>query len=271
MPQLSQPGWRASLNAGYVGGGATKFQGARLGDSDAFDFDLQAGARVPLDEAWFLQLGLRSENIYLDQENGAPIPEEIHTFHFSAGLGYRLNEKWTLTGLLSPSLYRFEDVGINDFGLSGGLLARYEANPRLTWSLGIVVAPDSDVKALPTVGVRWLINDRYSLEVGMPKTRLSYRLNPAWALYGGMDMIGATFRAGEHLGTETGFSRYNNALATYRDIRLGLGASYEVLRGIRAEAETGVSIFREVYYSSIDEQVRFNPAPYVRLGMSARF
>jgi Domain of unknown function (DUF6268) len=270
-PQIGKPGWRASADSGYVGGSAAKFGGTRLGDSDAFNFILQASTRLSLNEEWSLNFGLRSDNFYLDQVAGAPIPEEMHTFRFSGALGYRWNEKWTFTGLLSPSLYRFEDVNISDVGLSGGVLARYEANPSLIWLFGIIVAPDTDVKALPIVGVRWLINDHYALEVGMPKTRLSYRFDSKWAFYGGLDLNGTTFRANEHLGTETGFPRYDNALATYRDIRFGVGTSYEVMRGIHAEIETGISVYREIYYSRIEEQVRFQPAPYVRLGLSARF
>jgi hypothetical protein len=224
-PQLGAPGWRASADSGYVGGSTTKFGGARLGDSDAFNFSLQASTRLALNDQWSLQLGLMSDNFYLDQVVGAPVPAEVHTLRFSGGLGYRWNEKWTFTGLLSPSLYRLEDIGTGDVGVFGGVLATYEANPSLIWTFGVIVAPDNDVKALPIVGVRWLIDDHYSLEVGMPKTRLSYRFDSRWAVYGGLDVNGTIFRANEQLGTETGFSRYNNALATYRDIRLGVGTS----------------------------------------------
>jgi len=90
---------------------------------------------------------------------------------------------------------------------------------------------------MPVVGVRWLINDRYTLEVGMPKTRLSYRIDSKWAVYGGVDLNGAVFRTSEDLGTKTGLPQYNNALATYRDVRLGVGTSYEFAHGLRAELE----------------------------------
>ena len=40
----------------------------------------------------------------------APIPENIRTLRLNAGLGYRRGEKWAFSALLSPSLYRLEDV-----------------------------------------------------------------------------------------------------------------------------------------------------------------
>jgi len=269
-----QPGaalWQAEAASGYVGGGATTFRGANRGDSDAFNFSLQASTRFSLSDKWFMQLGLGSANFYLGRVSGAPVPEDIHTLRAEVGLGYRWDEKWTFTALLGPTLYRLEDIDINDFGLAGGLLARYQAKPSLTFSVGVMVAPDSDVKAMPLVGVRWLINDHYTLEVGMPKTRLSYRLQPKWALYAGLDLNGSTFRTSERFGTDTGFSRYNNALATYRDLRLGVGTGYEFARGLRVEVEAGVSVYHEIYYSRIAEQVSFDPAAYVRIGLNGRF
>lgn len=270
-PQEGQAGWQANVDTGYVAGSAPKFQGTRLGDSDAFNYKLQAGTRVPLNKDWFLNLDLISDNFSLEQVSGAPIPENIHTLRLNAGLGYRWGEKWTFSALLSPSLYRLEDVRGDDLGISGGVLARYQANPSLTWSFGLFAAPDSDLPVMPVVGVRWLINDRYTLEVGMPKTRLSYRIDSKWAVYGGVDLNGAVFRTSEDLGTKTGLPQYNNALATYRDVRLGVGTSYEFAHGLRAELETGYSVYREIDYFRIDDSVRFDPAPYVRLGLNIRF
>ena len=105
----------------------------------------------------------------------------------------------------------------------------------------------------------------------MPRTRFTYRLDPSWSFYGGLDLNGTTFRSESDLGTKTGNPQYNNALATYRDIRLGVGASYSFTRSLRAEVETGASVYREINYNDINQTVEFKPAPYVRVGLSARF
>jgi len=132
-------------------------------------------------------------------------------------------------------------------------------------------APDSDLRVLPIVGVRWFINPRSMFEVGFPKTRYSYRLDRKWTLYTGGDFTGTTFRAGETLGTQIGSSQFNRALGTYRDARLGAGISYGIIRGLRAELEAGYSVYRRIDYTRIDQNVDFNPAPYVRLGLNWRF
>jgi hypothetical protein len=267
---------RAGVNFGYVGATSAKFQGARSGNSDAFNVNADAGTHVVLTDDWFLNLGLVSDNDFLGGVAGDPVPDAIHTLRLNLGIGYRLNDQWTFTGLVSPSLYRFEDVNGDDIGASGGVVAAFVQNPSLIWSFGMIGSPDSDVPVLPIVGVRWLINDHYTLEVGMPKTRLTRNIEPNLAIYTGLDLNGTVFRTDEHLMPPTlsprnNTGQYNSALASYHDIRLGVGASYEFWRAVRAEVETGFSVYREIYYKDIDQSVEFKPAPYVRLGLGVRF
>ncbi len=269
---LSSPvAGQVTLDYTYDAPGATKFQGASLRHSDASTLNFGVDTRIRVNDDWFVPVGLESENYFLDAVGGAPIPDDINTLHLRTGLGWHMNDQWTFTGVVGPSLYRFDDIHSDDFGVSGGFLATYQQNPALTWTFGIMASPDNDVPVLPIVGVRWLISDHYTLEVGVPKTRLTYHIDRQWSLYTGLDLNGTTFRAEENLGTKTGFPQYNNALGTYRDIRLGIGASYEVLRGLRAEAEVGYSVYRRIDYSDIGQEVQFDPAPYVRVGVSYRF
>jgi len=270
-PPTSKGGFQGNVNSGYVAGSNPKFLGTKLSSSDAFNLNFDAGTRMMLNEKWFLRFGLGLDNTFLNQVSGAPIPESINTLRLTTGLGYRLNDQWTLSASVSPSLYRFEDVGGNTFGVSGMALVMYHANPSLTWTFGIIVSPNSDIPLLPVVGVRWLINDDFTLKVEVPQTRLTYRLDSKWTFYGGAEMNSSTFRAAEDLGTKTGFPQYNNALGSYRDVRVGVGAGYEITRSLFAEIDGGYSVYRRIEYTRIDESVDFEPAPYVRLGLSIRF
>jgi hypothetical protein len=278
MPQPGQPVWQASMNSGYDVGGAARFDGVKSGDSDVYNLRLGAGALVALTKDWYLNAGVYSDNFALGQVTGDPVPADIHTLRLGAGVSYRWNDQWSFTLLLSPALLRLEDISGEDFDMSGGLLARYMMKPSLTMSFGLFVAPDSDIPVMPIVGLRWKIDDHYTLEVGMPKTRLSYLLEPKWSVYGGLDLNGSLFRANDDFGNKlneqtgtTAYSKFNNALASYRDIRVGVGTSYEFLRGLRAELEAGYSVYREIDYIRLDNYVRFSPSPYVRLAVNVRF
>ncbi len=278
---LAAPGWqqsssapmvRANVDYSYDAGSAAKFLGQRA-NSEASSVNLGVDSRISLNDDWFVPVGLQSDNYFLGTVAGEPIPNDIHTLHLHTGLGYRLNEQWTFTGLAGPSLYRFNDIHSDDIGAFGGFLATYRVNPAYTWTFGVMISPNNDVPVLPVVGLRWQINDHYTLEVGMPKTRLTYHVDPQWSLYTGLDLNGTTFRTGDSLGAKLSpaQSKYDNALATYRDIRLGVGTGYEIGHGLRAEVEVGYSVYRRIDYKDFNDQVKFDPAPYVRAGLSYRF
>ncbi|HWY30955.1 MAG TPA: DUF6268 family outer membrane beta-barrel protein [Candidatus Acidoferrum sp.] len=274
LEKSSQPGetsWETESDVGYVGGSSAKFQGKQLGNSDAYNVAISAGTRITLNNDWFLKFGLGSDNYFLGSVAGEPIPDAIHTLHLNTGVGYHWNDQWTFTALLNQSLLRLDDVNGNDIGVSGGLVAEFKQSPSLTWIFGITGSQYGDVPVLPILGVHWQINEHYTLEVGIPKTRLSYNFDSNLNVYGGLDLVGTTFRTENDLGTKTGLPQYNNAVATYRDIRLGVGVSYRFWRGIRAEAETGCSVYRQINYQDINQSIDFNPSPYVRVGLSVRF
>jgi len=270
-PVPREPGWETGVNAAYVGGSSAKFQGQWRGDSAAFNVNVEAGTRIPLSEAWSLNVKLVSDNFFFDQVTGEPIPSAVHTLHLNARVNWQLNAKWTVSGLLTPSLYRFEDVGQSDLGIAGGIMVAYQMKPSLALTLGGMVAPDSDVKVLPVLGVHWNINEHYTLDAGIPKTRLTYKMAADWKLYAGADLSGTTFRTSDEFAPAAAHTRYNDALATYRDVRLGVGTSYELTQGVRVEAEAGYSVYREIKYTHLDSTVKFHPAPYVRLGLTANF
>jgi len=266
-----QPPFEASLNSSYLPPSGAKVGGTKPGDSDAFALGFNVRGNMPIDEHWRWSLGLGSQNLFLGSIAGAPIPERVNTLNLNAGGGYKFDERWMVNAFCGPMLYRFENVSGDSVGFSGGVVATYHASAALTWTLGVMIAPDSDVVAMPVGGVSWLINDRFTLELGMPKTRLSYRADSKWTFYTGLDMVGTVFRTDENFGSNIGSLRYNNTLATYWDIRLGAGVSYEITKKLHAEIEAGGSVYRRIDYSDIDQHVEFDPAPYVRLGLNLRF
>ncbi|HTI69965.1 MAG TPA: DUF6268 family outer membrane beta-barrel protein, partial [Candidatus Limnocylindria bacterium] len=213
----------------------------------------------------------RSQNLALNQLNGIPIPDQIHTLYLGAGVGYRMNHEWQFATRIGPTLYKVDDIGGNDIGISGSLTATWNYRPGLRLVFGLLVSPDSDINVLPVVGVDWAINDRYDLRLMLPKPRLTYKLDERWSLHLGADLTMATFRTSDDLGNTVHLTQYNDALGTYRDIRIGGGIRYQFTSTIGLEVETGYSVYRQIEYTRIDESLKFDPAPYFRLGVSARF
>lgn len=262
---------QAQFESSYTARGKAEFLGTKSGDSDAFNTRLNVFVPVPLSERWIVPVGLGTENLFLDSVGGVPVPDEIHTLSFNTGLGHRLNDDWMIMGMLGATLYKFSDIEGNDIGVSGGINAMWRYSPSVMLRFGLMAFPDSDIPVLPMVGVDWQINEEFNLRLLFPQPRLTWQPNERWRFYAGMNMVGSTFRASESLGNSIGLSQYNDALGTYRDIRLGGGIGYQLNQRFSIEAEAGYSVSRQIDYTRIDEKVEFDPAPYFRLGLRLGF
>ena len=260
-----------SLDGSYTGSGKAKFQGVKTGKSDAYNLNARISSHVDLNETWFLPVGLDSQNLYLGSVPGVPVSTSLHTLSLNTGIGYRYNEQWMFLGLFNPTLYRFNHVGGKDIGFSGGLTAAWQYSPTVRWLFGVIVNPDSDVPALPIAGVDWQMSDDWELRLSFPQPRIIYEPNQRVNYYFGANIVDTTYRTSDTLGTGIGLTQYDNALATYRDIRIGFGVHYELTKSLSAEAEAGYSVDRQIRYNDVKETVKFDPAPYVRLGLNWNF
>jgi opacity protein-like surface antigen len=258
------------LDYGYVAPGTVDYSGANDHKSDAQSINLALSTEFPLNERWFLPVVVGSENLFLGSVDGVPIPERVHVARVNAGVGYRFAENWTLAAGVGPVLYRFEDVEGDDVGVSGGLRATYRVGPNLILNFGMAFNPDSDVPVLPVLGARWTVQTNLDLNLMFPRTGVIYRVAPRVSLFVGAGLGGATFRTDNAFGTEIGDPRFNHELATYWDVRAGVGVEYQLSRAFAVSLEGGYSVWRELDYKEIDETVRFKPAPCVQVGIKCR-
>lgn len=184
-PGMRPPLFDVTLESSYTAAGKAKFRGADFSDSDAYNVSLGLRTRAQLNEHWSIPLELRSQNLYLGRLAGVPVPEDIHTLQFGTGLSYRPNDQWMFMALVSPTLYKFSDLGSNDIGGSGGITAMWNYSPSLKFMFGVMFSPDSDLKVLPMAGLDWAINDQLDLHLMFPKPRLIYTPNDHWSFHSG--------------------------------------------------------------------------------------
>jgi hypothetical protein len=99
--------------------------------------------------------------------------------------------------------------------------------------------PDSEYTVLPAVGVNRTISSELKLSMMVPRPQIIYRQNQFWMFHAGANLEGSTFRTSETFGNEQNEPRYNNALASYRDIRVGAGIEVQVTQRLTLEIEGG--------------------------------
>lgn len=117
-----RPLFDVTLESSYTAAGKAKFRGEDSSDSDAYNVG-PLSTRVTLNEHWSTPLELRSQNLFLSSQTGMTVPNKIHTLQFGTGLSYRLNERWRFMARVSPTLYKFSELGGNDIGVSGRFTA----------------------------------------------------------------------------------------------------------------------------------------------------
>lgn len=271
-PGEGPPSLEVTLESSYTAGGETKFRGAKVGDSDAFDANFGLSYFWDLDESWSIPFDLQSQNVFLDSLAGTPLPESIHTLEFGTGLAYRLDDSWMFMARISPVLYKLDDVGGNDIGLSGGLMAMWDYSPSLKFTFGVFAQPDNEFPVLPLVGMDWRIDEQWELRLMLLAPQLIYSPDDQWSFQVGMDSnFGTTFRTSNTLGTSIGLPQYDDALGSYSDLRFGGGVTYRLDDSWRLEASAGYSTSREIDYKDIGDKIKFDDAPYFRLGVSFGF
>ncbi len=254
----------------YVAPGDVDFYGTK-GHSEAQSVNVLVTGEIPLNQRWYMPLGLGSANTWFSTVFGVPIPDQIDTLHLNAGLGYRFNDQWTVSGSFGPVLYTLHDIKSDDVGFVGTARAVYRPKPNLIVTFGIAVNPDSDIPVFPAFGARWDIQTNLTLNLIFPKPGVIYRPTPKVSLFVGGGLNGATFRTDDQMGVKTGLPQFNRALATYWDFHLGAGFEYAILRHVSVNVEGGYSLGRQIRYDDPDETVKFDPSPYVQAEVRCRF
>lgn len=266
----TQPRFGVASEYSYVASGDISYRGLK-GSSDAHAITPSASGDIPINEKWFIPVGMRSENLFLGTVAGAPIPDRINTFGLDTGAGYHINSQWTVAATIGPVLYRFDDIGGDEIGIHGAIRATYIMNPKWTFIMGLGFEPDSEVPVLPAAGLRWRINTNLTLNLMFPKPALIYRVLPRLSVYVGGGGEFAVFRTESDFGNQIGLPQFNSALGTYRDFHVGAGAEYRLPLGASVTVEAGYSVGRQINYKDIDQTISFDPAPYVQAGLRWRF
>lgn len=264
--------WRVGASVDYtcVVGREASFQGLKS-DSGAQGVNAGLAGEAPLTDEWFVPFRLVSHNLFLGTVAGMPIPGQINTLGFDAGLGCHLNDRWTVSAEAGPRVYRFGDVSGDDLGVGGTVRAAYRWQPGLTIGAGLDFETGRAVPVLPAAGLQWEARPDLTLNLMWPRTALIFHADEQLDLFvaGGGEFT--VFRSAPDLGNTVAQPAFNNALGTYRDFRVGLGAQYRLAKGLSVDAEAGCSAGRQIDYKDLGQTVSFAPGPYVQAGLKWRF
>jgi len=280
-PKLAAPAPRlredVSIDGSYVAGSnASVNGGSKAGNLSEDLFKFGYTVSMPVNEA----LAIRLEAGYRQFDFGslgtsAAIPQSLQTANLGLGASYRLDPKWQLFAELTPQLDSVDGWGSDStiFRLSGAFGYVYAYRPNIIFTTGLAINPGgfSDFPIMPVGGVHWKITDKWTLDLGLPRTALDYALTDKLHLWTGGSFEGGTYKTGETYGNAFDRPDLNERKFSYREIRVGVGADYTLAEGLSLGGEIGSAVYREFDFNQDNDKVKADPALFAQLGLKYQF
>ncbi|MEI7729823.1 MAG: DUF6268 family outer membrane beta-barrel protein [Verrucomicrobiota bacterium] len=272
--EATSDGYRGEFTAGagLTAGSQLRVGDTKLGGLRSFNYDAGYTATTPLNEFLSLRLGLGWHRYDFDRPAAAPVPSQLQSVALRVGLSWQIAEKWKISGDLAPGIYSdFKDINWSDFNMPFGLRANFNQSPEVHWMFGFMVNVRSEYPVLPAVGVRWKLDDSWTLNLMVPKPGIEYKVNDALTLLAGGDFKGGAFRVAQDFGDRNGHRELNNQMLSYREIRAGVGLRYQMCKDWSVVADGGWMFDRRFRFKERYFSLRAPNAPYVQLGIQASY
>ena len=103
-----------------------------------------------------------------------------------------------------------------------------------------------------------------------PKPALVFEANDDWQLRLLGEIIFDSFRTDTIITPDPRF-QLNNAVVQYSEYRLGIQAKYSPCKQFKFFAGAGYTLRREFDFFRADQRAKVDPAPYVKIGLEAKF
>jgi len=269
-----EPGYvgNLDLSTSYVPASGIRVGSTDLGDIDTFESRIKYTGTFISGGSVNWSMGFDAERFGFGLEQSSMLPSTLGSISLPLGVNWRINQKWTFLGEVSPGIYSdFVDINGSDFNAPIIAGFSYAVSENFLLFLQLSVDTRRDIPIVGGPGFRWQINRQWALSILVPRPRVEFRPNDAWMFYAGAELVGGAFQLSAEHGSRRGDSQFNDVNMTYREIRAGVGAIWNVGHGFRLEAAGGWVIDRRFVVDERGRQWNGEGAPYARLQLGYRY
>jgi opacity protein-like surface antigen len=269
--------WFASgeyvIEEAYVGSGDVERNARKsVRDFDEHDSILHL-VFTPRIKPGVLRFGVEWERFSFGIPDGAPLPDTLQAVNLVIGLDTQLSDSILIRVEAQPGVYNmgFDDLS-DDFNAPFVAGGSYIFSPNLQLVLGVSVDIERKYPVLPAAGIRWKMAPEWVLNAVLPTPRLEFEVNSGLTLYAGANLKQANYRVDDHFGDNTGNARFNHAVITYTEVRVGAGIDWKISPVVKLTGEVGYQPYREFdFYRAHVRYHQDGGAPYGAISLHGAF
>ncbi|TVQ77553.1 MAG: hypothetical protein EA380_07190 [Phycisphaeraceae bacterium] len=186
----------------------------------------------------------RADTLLPGVTSGNPF-DPFHTLTVSAGLDYRLNEQWTIsgTGFVRSAYEEGADFGDSMTGGGFGFVTyRFNSDLALGFGLGATSRLEDDALLLPVLFIQWRIDDQWSVRSDGLGARLNWAASPEFSVF-----LHAKYERDEwRLDDDRG--DVSEGVLRDRRVPIGVGVDWRPIAGLTITGEVSVFVYRELEF-----------------------
>jgi hypothetical protein len=246
------------------------FKESKLGDGDSLYNDFSYDHRFLITGKWYFRAGVEYERYdFGGTDNG--LPEHLQGLYGHLALEYVVKDHAGISLELDPGVYFQDNIGSDNFDVPGKAYVTFPLKKdKVFATVGLGWGQFQDPVVAPGGGITWLISDKLRLQAVFPKPALVYQPNDDWEfrILGELNYLNV--RTDDVVTTERKL-QVHNAVLQYSEYRAGVQFAYSGIKYLKLIAGAGATIERDFDFYRIHQSKRTDPAPYVRIGVEAKF
>jgi hypothetical protein len=231
--------------------------------------EVSLSGRHELHDGLQLAYGLAYDTNLLLADATVPLPDNLTVFSVNFGLIRTLDSDWTAALFVRPGFYSdFKQLGSRSLNMPVLLTANWTARPDLRWTFALSYNGFSRNPLLPVLGVRWDFAPEWNLEVGFPRTAVTWQAGDRLALHLDAGFQGGSYRV---MRGPAALPALAGTRLDYREIRTGAGLDFKLADATTLSLEAGLVADRRFDYHESHYRLDGDTAGYLKLSFRTRF
>jgi hypothetical protein len=244
--------------------------GGDFGRQDAWQNQFEYGHRFLLTGNLYLHAGLAYERFDFGKTD-APVPDHLQSLAGVVGIDYMHGDDVGAFIQFRPGFYTESDFNSASFDVPTtlGRIFVLRENQLYLFVGARAALLSGKYRAIPLAGLIYRPNPKWIIDIVPPEPRIIYSPTKKVTVFFGGEIVGGSFRT-DHNGNIFP-PKLDGAQIDYTDYRAGAGLIFSPCEAVVIDIAGGCSIERSIDYNRAGVEFKTDPAPYLRVSISAQF